>query len=164
MLHQFLKSIYLVSSLHHQITRRKLSVPFALTYCSAFCCFVSWLHIKSAVKILCLTWAHTTHIHSHRWFERTDMSQSCEQLLSGVYLGHVWSCGETAADSPPMQWAAFPLPLTVPSLWPLRTRYQPDKNMRTAFFSQILRGCENVWQHPNRQQSLQKAQLGQTCK
>lgn len=97
---------------------RKRTMPFALTCCSAFCCFVSWLCIKRAVKILCLTWAHTTHIHSHRWFERAEMSQSSEQLLSGVYLGHVWACGETAADSPPMQGADFPLPLTVPLLWP----------------------------------------------
>ncbi len=114
-------------------------MPFVLTYCSAFCCFVSWLCIKRAVKILCLTWEHTTHTHSHRWFKRADMSQSSEQLLSGVYLGHVCACGETVADSPPMQGTDFPLPPTVPLLWPLQTCYQPGKNTITAFFSNIKR-------------------------
>lgn len=59
---------------------------------------VSRVLTSNRVKIVRLITQTQCHMHT-----QGDVSQSCKQLLSGVYLGHVKACGKTVADSPSFQ-------------------------------------------------------------
>lgn len=81
-----------------QATRRPASLNVG--YCDRIplFCPVPRVLITNGVKIVKLI--TQTHCHTHT---QGNVSQSCKQLLSGVYLGHVKACGETVADSPSFQ-------------------------------------------------------------